>query len=54
VAASYFTAFRSAESVDGAAVPVLAATPADAMVAASLYATGETATRKAIRRRATV
>jgi hypothetical protein len=48
VAASYFTAFRSAESVDGAAMPVLAATPADAMVAASLYATGETATRKAI------
>lgn len=47
-AASYFTAFRASESVDGTAVPTLAAAPADAMLAASLYATGETATRKAI------
>lgn len=47
-AASYFTAFRTAESIDGTAVPAIAAAPADAMIAASLYATGETATRKAI------
>ena len=48
VAASYFTAFRAAEAVDGDAVSVLASVPADAMVAASLYATGEHATRQAI------
>lgn len=47
-AASYFTAFRAAENVDGTGVPVLATVPADAAVAASLYATGETATRQAI------
>lgn len=49
VAASYFSAFRAAENVDGAAgLPVLAAAPPDAMIATSLYTTGETATRKAI------
>jgi hypothetical protein len=47
-AASYFTAFRAAENVDGTATPVLAALPADAMISASLYATGESATKKAI------
>lgn len=47
-AASYFTAFRAAEEVDGQTVPVLAAAPADAMIASSLYATGETAARHAI------
>lgn len=48
LAGSYFTAFRAAENVDGDAAPVLASAPADAMVASSLYATGETATRDAI------
>jgi hypothetical protein len=48
VAASYFTAFRAAEEIDGRAVPVFASAPADAMIASSLYATGETATRQAI------
>lgn len=48
VAAGYFTAFRTAETVDGAAAPQVAALPANAMIAASLYATGETATRKAL------
>lgn len=48
VAASYFTAFRAAEHIDGTAVPVLASAPDDAMISASLYATGETATRKTI------
>jgi hypothetical protein len=47
-AASYFTAFRTSENVAGAAAPVLAAPPAEEMVAASLYATGEQATRKAL------
>lgn len=47
-AAGYFAAFRAAEQVDGNAAPQLASAPEDAMVAASLYATGESATRKAL------
>lgn len=47
-AVGYYEAARAVEHVAGAATPQFAAAPAEAMVRASLYATGETSVRAAI------
>lgn len=47
-AASYYQAFRSVEDIGGTATPRLAAAPVTAQVTASLYVTGQTATKNAV------